>query len=261
MKNGVKKLNIRHKLLGVTAALIASTIASFAPQTTYAMTVQPVVVDLRTAGRQMSALVTVENSFTTPLPVELKVREGRFEVNGLQQTETESNDLLVFPPQALIPPGQSQSFRIQWVGDPVVNGSKHYFITVAQLPVELPAGQNSIQILYNFQVIASVGANGAKPALRVLSTAIEKNQAGIARPVLELQNTGTNYGYLADGQVRIIQKDPSGREVFRKTYNSAEVQQNLGFGLVPAGQTRRMTLPVDLPSAEGTVNVEFTPPR
>jgi fimbrial chaperone protein len=243
------------------AAIWSCVVAAIMPQTLFAMTVQPVVVDLRTAGRQMSALVTVENSFATPLPVELKVREGKFEAAGLQQTDVESPDLLVFPPQALIQPGQSQSFRIQWVGEPVLSGSKHYFITVAQLPVELPTGQNSIQILYNFQVIASVGANGAKPALKVNTATIEANQAGVGRPVIELQNTGANYGYLADGQVRIVQKDTAGREVFRRTYNSSEVQQNLGFGLVPAGQTRRMTLPVDLPSVEGTVNVEFTPPR
>ena len=231
------------------------------PTTATAMTVQPVVVDLRTGGRQMSALVTVENSFATPLPVELRVREARFELLGLQQTEFESNDLLVFPPQALIPPGQSQSFRIQWVGDPQISGSKHYFITVAQLPVQLPEGQNAIQILYNFQVIASVGAVASRPALRVLNATIESNAVGIGRPVINLENTGANYGYLADGQVRIVQKDPSGKEVYRRVFSPAEVQQNLGFGLVPAGEKRKMTLPIDLPIAEGTIDVDFTPPR
>ena len=240
--------------LGITAPLAISTDAK-------AMTVQPVVVDLRTGGRQMSALVTVENSFATPLPVELRVREAKFELLGLQQTEVESNDLLVFPPQALIPPGQSQSFRIQWVGDPQIGGSKHYFITVAQLPVQLPEGQNAIQILYNFQVIASVGAAASKPALRVVSAAIEANAAGVGRPVINIENAGANYGYLADGQVRIVQKDATGKEVFRRVFSPAEVQQNLGFGLVPAGQKRQMTLPIDLPTAEGTVDVDFTPPR
>ena len=235
--------------------------AVFAPNVATAMTVQPVVVDLRTGGRQMSALVTVENSFSTPLPVELRVREATFELLGLQQTEVESNDLLVFPPQALIPPGQSQSFRIQWVGDPALSGSKHYFITVAQLPVQLPEGQNAIQILYNFQVIASVGSAGSKPALRVTSAKIEPNAAGIGRPVVNIENLGENYGYLADGQVRIIQKDATGKEVFRRVFSPAEVQQNLGFGLVPAGQKRQMNLPIDLPTTEGTVDVDFTPPR
>jgi fimbrial chaperone protein len=246
-------------LLGVAA--IASLSVVSVPNVAQAMTVQPVVIDLRTGGRQMSALVTVENSFATPLPVELTVREAKFELNGLQQTEVESNDLLVFPPQALIPPGQSQSFRIQWVGDPQISGSKHYFITVAQLPVQLPEGQNAIQILYNFQVIASVGAAASRPALRITESKIEANAAGIPRPVIRIDNTGANYGYLADGQVRIVQKDATGKEVFRRVFSPAEVQQNLGFGLVPAGEKRQMTLPIDLPTAEGTVDVDFTPPR
>ena len=35
-----------------------------------AMTVQPVVIDLQTAGRGMSQVVTVENTFANPLPVD-----------------------------------------------------------------------------------------------------------------------------------------------------------------------------------------------
>lgn len=82
-----------------------------------AMTVQPVIVDLATAGGRMSAVVTVENTFATPLPVELKVVEADFN-NGLVTTNRETEDLLIFPPQALIQPGRTQSFRVQWVGDP-----------------------------------------------------------------------------------------------------------------------------------------------
>ena len=37
-----------------------------------AMTVQPVVLDLQTSGRGMSQVITVENTFSTPLPVELQ---------------------------------------------------------------------------------------------------------------------------------------------------------------------------------------------
>ena len=111
-----------------------------------AMTVQPVVVDLQTAGRAMSQVITVENTFATPLPVELTVQELELTPTGLKQTGKDPGDLLIFPPQALIAPGQTQTFRVQFVGDPTLAVSKHYYVTVAQLPVKLPEGQSAIQI-------------------------------------------------------------------------------------------------------------------
>ena len=90
------------------------------PQAADAMTVQPVVIDLQTSGRQMTQVVTVENTFANPLPVELRVEELTFDENGVHSSGTQSDDLLVFPPQALIQPGQTQTFRIQYVGDPAL---------------------------------------------------------------------------------------------------------------------------------------------
>ena len=55
--------------------LIAPLVAVAAPLApASAMTVQPVVVDLRTAGREMSQVITVENTFSRQLPVELTVQ-------------------------------------------------------------------------------------------------------------------------------------------------------------------------------------------
>ena len=116
-----------------------------------AMTVQPVIVDLSTTGSRTSQVVTVENSFTTPLPIELRATEADFKDGALVASTREAKDLLIFPPQAIVPPGRSQSFRIQWIGDPDIKTSRHFFLTVAQLPVKLPAGQSAVQILYNFQ--------------------------------------------------------------------------------------------------------------
>src|SRR3546814_13467998 len=70
-----------------------------------------------------------------------------------------SSDLLIaLPTQAIIPPGATQAFRIQYIGDPEVDHSRHYYAEVAQLPVEIPGGQSTIQILYNFQAMVNVAS-------------------------------------------------------------------------------------------------------
>jgi len=223
-----------------------------------AMTVQPVVIDLQTAGRGQSQVITVENTFATPLPVELTVQELELGTDGVKQTGKDPGDLLVFPPQTIIQPGQTQTFRVQYVGDPALARSKHYYVTVAQLPVKLPEGQSAIQILYNFQVLISTGPAGVKPKLAISAAELGKNADGQPVAVLTVTNDSPAHGYLSNGHLRLVERDKAGAQVFNKTLSGAEIQQTMGFGLIGGGQTRRVTVPIVLPSADGTVEASFS---
>lgn len=240
--------------------LIAPLVAVAAPLApASAMTVQPVVVDLRTAGREMSQVITVENTFSRQLPVELTVQELELTADGVKGTGKDPGDLLIFPPQALIEPGQTQTFRVQYVGDPALARSKHYYVTVAQLPVKLPEGQSAIQILYNFQVLVSVAPAGAKPALSVVSAEVGHNQAGQPIPLVTLSNASPAHGYLSNGQLRVVAKDAAGKQVYSHTLSGPDIQQTMGFGLVGGGQTRKVKVPLPLPADSASVEAGFTP--
>ncbi len=245
------KLRSKLALTMFCAALVPAQAAT-------AMTVQPVVIDLQTAGRGMSQVVTVENTFANPLPVEITIQELDLTTDGVKPTGRDPGDLLVFPPQALIEPGQTQTFRVQFVGDAELAKSKHYYITVAQLPVKLPEGQSAIQILYNFQVLVSVAPGGAKPQLTVQGAEIGRNAEGKPVPIVTVANASNAHGYLSGGQLRIVEKDAAGKEVFRRTLSGAEIQQTIGFGLIGGGQSRRVTVPVELPQAGGSVEASFS---
>lgn len=242
----------------LAALAVLATLATTAFDTV-AMTVQPVVLDLQTSGRGMNQVVSVINDSASPLPVELNVQEFFISATGTQSTGKDPGDLVIFPPQALIQPGQTQTFRVQYVGNAALAKSKHYHINVAQLPVTLPKGQSRIQVLYNFVVLASVGPQSATPALRVLSTSLGKNDAGKSVPVVTVANDSATYGYLSRGKLRITGSDQSGKEVFRQTLSGAELQQSLGMGLIGSGQQRQFILPVVLPAEGRTVAAQFTP--
>ena len=245
------KFNYKHALTMICASIVPY-------QAAQAMTVQPVVIDLQTAGRQMSQVITVENTFATPLPVELTIQELELTTEGVKQTGKDPGDLLVFPPQAIIAPGQTQTFRVQYVGDPALAKSKHYYVTVAQLPVKLPEGQSAIQILYNFQVLISVGPLGVKPKIAVQSAQIAPGQGGKSFAMVTVVNESPAHGYLSNGHLRVVEKNKSGAQIFSKSLSGAEIQQTMGFGLIGGGQTRRVTVPVELPSADGTVEASFS---
>lgn len=254
--------NSRRRWLSAAAiACLAMTGLAGSVGEALAMTVQPVVIDLQPTGRGMSQIVTVQNTFANPLPVELRAEELSFDDTGARPSNTQTDDLLIFPPQAVIQPGETQSFRIQWVGDPGLAQSKHYYVTVAQMPVKLPEGQSAIQILYNFQVLASVAPTGGKPALTLSKSEIGTDDKGKPAPVVYVTNSSNTHGYLSRGKLRIVEKDAAGKAVFQRTIPGPEIQQTIGFGLIAPGQTRRIAVPIELPlttAGGGTLEAQFS---
>lgn len=241
----------------VAAVLMMGLAFVVAPPVARALTVQPVVIDLKPTGHASSATVTVQNSFTTPLPVELTVQALDFDENGVRETGKDDGNLLIFPAQTLIAPLQTQAFRIQWVGEPELKKSQHYYVTVAQLPVQLPEGQSAIQVLYNFQVLVNVAASVGGPDISVVSASIGKNTKGEPVPLLVVKNAGNSYGYLSRTRIRITYKDAAGKQTFSQVMTPEQIQQRVGFGLIGPEATRKVTLPVVLPGADGAVNVEL----
>lgn len=251
--------SIRRLAFAASAAGLA--LATAIPQAR-AVSVTPVVVDLQTSGSRMSQVVMVENRYARPVILEIKVQEATYTDAGLKGTGKESEDLLVFPPQMVIEAGKTQAIRIQYVGDPALAQSKHYYVTIAQLPVKLDENAGSVvQLLYNFQVVVGVSVPGARPNLQVAKSEITTTGDGKPRATLTLANDSPTYGYLTGGTLRIIEKDRAGKEVFNRTLNSDQIEQEIGYGLVGAGQTRRLATPLELPTAEGTLEVRFTPSK
>jgi P pilus assembly chaperone PapD len=237
---------------------LAMVFALLMPTVATAMTVQPVVLNLSPGGRNMTQVVTVTNTFSYPLAVELRIEELIVDAAGVRSTNKDPGDLVVFPPTALIQPGQTQTFRVQYVGNPALARSKHYYVNVAQLPVKQQQGQSAVQVLYNFQVLASVSPTGAKPAIRVDSAAIERTGDGKFVLAITFSNPAPAHGFLADGKIWLVQKDAAGKEIFRREFTAPEVQQAIGYGLMSSGQTRKVTLPVELPSATGRIEAQYT---
>lgn len=225
-----------------------------------ALNVQPVIIDLQTTGRRTAAIITLENTFAETIPVEVTVHPVRIVDGALKEFEEEEvEDLLIFPAQAMLGPNQSQAFRVQWIGDPELAESRHFYVTIAQLPVAFPENQNTIQVLHRFKVLVSVGATAASATLNVDDVQIATDAEGKAQPVLTVSNSGNNYGYVANSRMTIIQRGSDGTEIFRQRFEPDEVRQRMGLGLVPSGNSRVLPINVDLPQATGTVSIELSP--
>ncbi|MBO9723326.1 MAG: molecular chaperone [Novosphingobium sp.] len=233
-------------------ALLATTGPSLA------LNVQPVVVDLQTAGRRTSAVVTLQNTFPDTVPVEVTVHPVRVVDGELREAEdVESDDVLVFPSQATLAGNQSQAFRVQWIGQPLEGESRHFYVTIAQLPVAMPESQNAIQVLHRFKVLVSVGTNGDTPSLKVVEAKVGTDAAGKPQPILTVANDGTSYGYVATNRMTVIERRADGSEAYRKTFEPEEIRESMGLGLVPSKASRVFPINVELPEASGTLSVEL----
>lgn len=223
-----------------------------------AMSVNPVVLDMKAAGSQTRTQINVINTLTYELPVEITINEIVMDENGKTTAKKAgAENFLIFPPQALIKSGATQVFRVQWVGEPDIAESKTYMFSVAQLPVELDKGVNGIQLLYNFQVVANVAPAKAKPELSLLGTDIKVDDKGVPHPVLSVQNSGAAHAYVSATRLKLEMLDKAGKSIWKQTYEPSELGQTLGLGLVQPGKKRNLVLPFKLPQKDGTIKASF----
>jgi fimbrial chaperone protein len=147
-----------------------------------AMSVEPLLLDLTSAGKGMQQSFKVDNNSAAPLPVEIAVSRIEFGPNGEQTSARAGQEFLVYPPQAIIAAGASQVFRVQWIGEPDLAKSRSYRFDVSQVPVKLPKEKSGIQIVLNFGVTVNVAPAQGKADIQVMGAApVVKTASGSPR--------------------------------------------------------------------------------
>lgn len=234
-------------------SLMAAILAVVSPTANaIAMAVTPIIINLVSIGRNSRADISVTNTASGTVPVAVTINEAIISPNG-EITQKPVDDLfLVYPAQALIKAGATQRFRVQWAGDPELAKSRTFIFAVAQQPVALPEGQSGIQILYNFEVIVSVAPEKAKPELSIVDAKFATIE-GKKHAEVTISNNGAAHGYLSGSKLKLEAKDAKNQTIWTKSYDSEELGQAIGAGILQPNSTRKFVLPFDLP--EGGVNL------
>ena len=243
------------KLLPAAAA--AMVLACGAADTANAMSVTPVHVEMTSVGGASRNQVTVTNPGKVPMPVETLLEKLQVDENGDRTTSKAGDDFLVFPPQAMIPPGGTQVFRLQWVGEPMLDQSQSYMFSVTQVPVKLQPGESKLQMVMSFGVVINVAAAQASPSLKVVGTALTNDKQGKRRAVVTVENPTRSHALLPDGKLSLAGNGWS------HTFNSSEIREKIGIGLVQPGKRRKFVMPVDIPVNVASVQatLDYRPKR
>lgn len=223
-------------------ALIAFALAvASLPSTAAALTVAPMQVEMVSAGSRSRATVSVVNNSDQPMPIEAVVERMSLDEAGRAQTGKAGEEFLIMPPQAMIPPGATQNFRIQWLGDPVIEKSQSFYVYFNQVPVKLPQGKAALQVVMSMAVMVNVAPPEGTPALEVVATGVVTGADGKRRPTLTVQNPGRIHALLPQASVKLS----SGS--WAETLAPGRLSETLGSGLVQPGKRRRFVLPVVVP--------------
>ncbi len=219
------------------------------------MSVRPVVLDMAVSGRDARASIQVVNDGAKPVPVEFEILKIDIDSKGERFEKPAGDEFLVFPPQAIVPPGATQVFRVQWVGNTDLKASQSYLFSVNQIPVKLKKEESGVQLVFNFAVIVNVAPPGGQAVLKQVKSEIGKDEHGVRRPVLVVENPGNMHAYLSEANLKIEGGS------FRRSISAADLRQLIGLGLVQPGKQRRFILPVDLPPAVAqiTTAIEYVP--
>jgi P pilus assembly chaperone PapD len=207
-----------------------------------AISVVPMVLDLSVAGKSAHQSFTVANDGVRPLPIEILVSRLELGLDGEQSAKSSQENFLIYPPQAMIPPGGSQVFRVQWIGDPEIGESQTYRFNVSQVPVKLPEGTSGIQIVMSFGVTVNVAPLQGTSDIVVMGAAPFKGKDGKRLTALTVKNPGNKHAYLKQSAIHLSGGGWSAE------MTPEEIAQKVGLGIVQPGKQRRFILPVEVPS-------------
>ncbi len=222
-----------------------------------ALTVLPVQIELVAVGDKNRATVTVLNDSPQPLAIEALVQRMILDENGKSQTAKAGDEFLLMPPMALIPPGGTQNFRVQWLGDPMLEASQSFYIFFNQVPVKMPKDHKGVQVVVSMGVIANVAPARGTPSLQVVATGVVVDKGGKRRPTMTVLNPTNVHALLPQSTVRLAGGSWS------ETLPSGLLSEHLGSGLVQPGKRRKFILPVEVPANVGAIqaSVEMRPQK
>lgn len=240
-------------IFGRMKSILTTLVLSFSTLSANAMSVTPIVFDMEASGRGARSQLTVSNTAEGDIPVAIAVYEAKLSPAGEVTTTPADDDFVIFPFQALIKPGATQVFRVQYVGEPDLAASKSYIFSVAQQPVALPEGVSGIQILYNFEVVGSVSPLKGEAGLDYVRTEIVEDDGGVRRAALTVRNPTNTHAYLSGARLELSAQDSAGNSVWSESWRPQDIAQTVGVGLVQPGMERRFVLPFDLPADGASV--------
>jgi fimbrial chaperone protein len=217
----------------------------------------PIEMNFEPSGRGATQIFRVENDKTVPVAIEVSII-GRGQDQQGEDTEVPmGDDWVLFPEQIILQPGESQSVRVQWIGDATLDRERAFRLIAAQQAIdfgETPTQGGQVKLLVQYKASLYVAPIGTKPQLSLVAAAPGKRADGPGLD-LDVRNDGNAHGFLRNP---LLTLEAGGKSLVLK----ADRLDGLANENVLAGVTRRFSLPwpTELPVGPVKAKLELTPP-
>ncbi|KWT66807.1 hypothetical protein APY04_2214 [Hyphomicrobium sulfonivorans] len=214
-------------------------------------------VEMVSVGKDSRARITVTNTADEPLAIEALIGRAEIAEDGATSFVGSDENFLVIPPQAIIPPGATQNFRVQWLGEPIIAASESYLLYFSQIPIKPPRSDRLVQLVFNIGVLINVAPPVGEPRLNVVSKGIVRDASGTRRPTVTVENSSNVHSLFPQSSILL---EAAG---WSQSIASGQLTETIGIGLVQPGHRRRFTLPVAVPDnvREFDARIELKPRR
>lgn len=227
--------------------------------------IQPAAINLNPVGSGASASFQVISTGNEPVAVEIHMTDRQVDDYGTETNSDAEDNFAIYPPQILLQPGESQTVRITWLGEPNPDHELAYRVITEQLPVQLTAPPSdatayNTAITVLFRYIASVYIIPENAASNiVLESASHRNENGQDQLVLVFNNQGTAHQLLSDLNLTLSSLAVGGQGQADSTIRlGAEQLQGVAGENILAQHQRQFIIPWPANLPVGPVSADFT---
>jgi len=240
---------LRSAMLALTVC-IAGMVATADPA--HAFRLVPIEMEFEPSGRGATQIFRVENEGAGPVAVEIRIEARGMKENGDDVRTPADDDWVIFPEQIILQPNETQSVRVQYVGDPSPGVEKAYRLTAEQLNIDVGRPQSQggqVRLLVTYVASIYVMPADVRPSVEVVAA----QAAPDGQLELVLRNVGTSRQILREPTLRLA---AAGQSV---TLRPEQLEGFAGENIL-AGVTRRFLLPWPDALPKGAVRAELTLP-
>jgi len=221
----------RVSLFLITLAIAVSTL-----QQSYAQTVQPMTFQLEPLGSKSSESLRIENKNSGPVTLEIVPLKIILDELGNETHLPAEDDFLIYPPQTIIQADSTQLVKVKYIGDPTINSSQAYRISVNQLPVNLTADATGVSILTKFLTMVNVVPKKARPDLKVIDVKADENEGWL----VTVENSGNRYGTLSNTSWELESTSTPSKT---KEVSAEEIESILSKNFILPNSILRISIP------------------
>lgn len=237
---------MRIKTLACAFVLVAHSIIQ-----AHALGFAPMAMELTAAGSGARTQFSVSNDSTAPAAVEITIETLSYTEDGKRITAKGGDDVLITPTTAAIPPGATQTFRVQWVGAPDLAKSQSFLVSANQLPIRDTSGKSRIQVVQGFGAILNVGPANGVAGLKLISAVAAKTPKGEPALSILVENPTNTHALISNSALR------AGNQIV----TPGAMRTRVGIGVVEPGKRRRFLVPLEQPAAASGATLEYRPNR